>query len=164
MKTTNIKNFAPANVKNSGDAKEWAYCSYRGIERVKHDSKPYNVASDVEINEEKISIKASKFSLMSGKLCNGLTDFDKIWELYETNTHSNKFVYITEDFTAYEMNITEFKTFIYTFCKTEKESEKNGGAVKIRCKTESKKMIEWFQAKAWSYSFFYSYYTATLLK
>lgn len=148
MKTTNIKRFAPTEVKNAGDAKEWAYCSYRGIERTKHDAKPYNVASDLEINEEKISIKASKFSLMSGKLCNGLTSFDEIWELYETNTHSNKVVYITEDFTAYEMTITEFKTFVYTFCKTEKESEKNGGAIKIRCKTESKKMIEWFQAKA----------------
>ena len=148
MKTTNIKRFAPTEVKNAGDAKEWAYCSYRGIERTKHDAKPYNVASDLEINEEKISIKASKFSLMSGKLCNGLTSFDEIWKLYETNTHSNKVVYITEDFTAYEMTITEFKTFVYTFCKTEKESEKNGGAIKIRCKTESKKMIEWFQAKA----------------
>lgn len=148
MKTANIKNFAPTAVKNSGDAKEWAYCSYRGIERTKHDSKAYNVASDVEINEEKISIKASKFSLMSGKLCNGLTEFDDIWKLYETNVHSNKFVYITEDFTAYEMNISEFKTFVYKFCRTEKESKKNGGTTKIRCKTETKEMLEWFQVKA----------------
>lgn len=145
MKSANIKNFAPANVKNNGDAKEWAYCSYRGIERTTHDSKAYNVASDVEVGEEKISIKASKFSLMSGKLCNGLTEFNEIWTLYETNVHSNKFVYITEDFTAYEMTITEFKNFVFEFCKTEKESEKNGGAVKIRCKAESKKIIEWLE-------------------
>lgn len=145
MKSANLKNFVPANVKNAGDAREWAYCAYRGINRTKHDSAPYNVASDVVIGEEKISIKASKFSLMSGKLCNGLTEFNAIWELYEANVHSNKFVYITEDFTAYEMTIAEFKSFVFEFCKTEKESEKNGGAMKIRCKTESKKVIAWFE-------------------
>ena len=145
MKTANLKNFVPASAKNAGDAKEWAYCSYRGIERTKHDAMPYNLGSDVEIGEEKISIKSSKFSLMSGRLCNGLTEFNAIWELYELNVHSNKFVYITEDFIAYEMTITEFKTFVYEFCKTERESEKNGGAVKIRCKTESKKFIAWLE-------------------
>ena len=45
-----------------------------------------------------------------------------------------------------EMNKEEFKRFVYAFCKTERESSKNGGAMKIRCKEETRKMVEWFEA------------------
>lgn len=148
MKTANIRNFVPAGVKNAGDAREWAYCAYAGVERKKHDAGAYDRDSDVNVGDRHISIKASKFSLMSGSLCEGLTDFDSIWNLYASKVHSNTFVYIDVDYTAYEMTLVEFKAFVYAFCKTERESMKNGGATKIRCKAESKKMIEWLQARA----------------
>ena len=148
MKSANISKFAPASVKNAGIAREWAVCSYVGITRVTHDHTSYDKDSDVNVGDRHISIKASKFTLMSGSLCEGLTTFDAIWALYENKTHSNTFVYVTADFTAYEMNMDEFKTFVYTFCHIEKESAKNGGAYKIRCKAESKKMLQWFNERA----------------
>ena len=48
---------------------------------------------------------------------------------------------------CYEMNLPEFKQFVYAFCHTERESEKNGGAMKIRCRKESKKMLAWLAEK-----------------
>ena len=67
MKTYNL---IPVEAKKPSDAKEWAVCRYYGIERVSHDSKPYNVASDVDLGEKRISVKSEKFTLMAGSLCN----------------------------------------------------------------------------------------------
>lgn len=133
---------------NAGDAREWAVCSLMGVSRVKHDSKAYDKDSDVVVGTSRISVKASAFSLMAGSLCEGLTDFDDIWNLYERKTHSNTFVYVTKDFIAYIMNLTEFKQFVYKFCYTEQESKKNGGATKIRCRKESTKMVSWLSEMA----------------
>lgn len=130
------------------DAKEWSVARHYGITRTAHDSKPYNVASDVETGDKNISVKSSKFTLMSGSFCKGLSTMDEIWTLYETTTHSDTVAYVTEDFDAYEMTITEFKVFVYTFCSVQKESAKNGGTCKIRCRAETKKMVEWLQARA----------------
>lgn len=148
MKSVNILRFAPADVKNNGDRREWAVCAYEGVQRTKHDSIAYDKDSDVNAGERHISIKASKFTLMSGSLCEGRTSFDSIWELYAAKKHSNEWCYMTEDFTAYYMNLNEFKSFVYEFCGVEKESAKNGGAYKIRCKAESKRMLKWLEARA----------------
>ena len=149
MKSANISKFIPtASVKNAGITREWTVCSYVGITRVTHDHTSYDKDSDVNVGDRHISIKASKFTLMSGNLCEGLSDFDSIWALYAHKCHSNEWCYVTEDFTAYFMDKDEFKTFVYTFCHIEKESEKNGGAYKIRCKAESKKMLQWFNERA----------------
>ena len=134
--------------RNAGDAREWALCNYYGCERCKHDSLAYDKASDLSVNGMDISIKASAITLMSGNLCNGLESFDDIWSLYAENVHSNTFAYITNDFTVYMMNLGEFERFVRTFCRTERESEKNGGAMKIRCRKESAKMLKWLAAEA----------------
>lgn len=144
MKTYNL---IPVEAKKIADAKEWAVCKHYGIERVAHDAKAYNKASDVDTGDKHISVKSAKFTLMAGSLCEGLTEFDDIWNLYETNTHSNCAVYVTEDFKGYEMNMAEFKEFVYKFCRVERESAKNGGACKIRCRSESKALIAWLNAK-----------------
>lgn len=134
--------------KNAGDAKEWALASFYHIERKAHDWARYDRASDICVGERHISVKSSGFTLMNGNLCEGLEDFDSIWALYKSRTHSNCFVYVTNDYIAYEMTIEEFEEFVFTFCRTERESEKNGGAVKIRCRHESKKMVRWLAARA----------------
>ena len=141
-------NLNRVNADKIADAKEWSVALHYGITRVAHDSKPYNVASDVETGKKNISVKSSKFTLMSGSFCKGLSTMDEIWTLYENTTHSDTFAYVTEDFSAYEMNIEEFKTFVYTFCTVQRECAKNGGACKIRCRAETKKMVEWLQARA----------------
>ena len=134
--------------RNAGDAREWALCNYFGCDRCKHDAAAYDKASDLSVNGMDISIKASAFTLMSGNLCDGRDTFDGIWELFAERTHSNRFAYITNDFTVYMMNLGEFERFVRTFCRTERESEKNGGAMKIRCRKESAKMLAWLAAEA----------------
>lgn len=138
----------PVLAKNAGDAREWALCSHFGIDRTAHDSKSYDKASDCETAEHNYSVKASGFTLMSGNLCEGLTDFEGIWRLYSERVHSDRFVYITADWTAFEMDLTEFGIFIHNFCFLERESAKNGGATKIRCRKESSKMIAWLTERA----------------
>lgn len=129
--------------KNAGIAREWALCRHYMVERTSHDSLAYDKGSDLDAAGKHISIKASAFTLMSGALCEGIEDFDGIWNLYESRVHSDTFAYITADFTVYEMNIDEFKQFVYAFAHTERESEKNGGQVKIRLRKESGKMLKW---------------------
>ena len=142
-------NFAPASApKNHGIAVEWGICSHYGITRVAHDHAAYDKDSDVNFGDKHMSVKASKFTLMSGSLCEGRETFDGIWELFAERTHSNTFVYGAQTGKAYEMNLDEFKRFVYTFCTVQRESEKNGGAAKIRCRAESKKMLDWLEARA----------------
>ena len=130
---------------NRGDAREWALCKYYNVNREAHDSSSYKDNSDINIDGKHISVKSSGFTLMSGKLCGGLQDFNEIWNLFEQNVHSNVFAYVTKTFTVYEMNMNEFKAFMYTFGYLEKESEKNGGQLKIRCRKESQKMEKWLK-------------------
>lgn len=125
------------------DAAEWALCKRYGIERAKHDSSAYDKDSDVSAGDVRISVKTSAFTLMSGNLCEGREDFDGIWNLYAERVHSNQFAYVTMQGVCYMMNLSEFKRFVYMFCHTERESEKNGGQVKIRCRKESGKMLRW---------------------
>lgn len=134
--------------KNAGIAREWALCHYYNVERTAHDSLAYDKGSDLDAAGKHISIKASAFTLMSGNLCEGRDTFDGIWNLYEARVHSDTFAYVTADFVVYEMSLAEFKMFVYTFAHTERESEKNGGALKIRLRKESGKMIQWLQAQA----------------
>ena len=141
-------NLCPINAKNMGDAREWALCNYFGCTRCKHDKTPYDQGSDISVNGMDISVKSSAFTLMAGNLCEGRETFDGIWSLYAERVHSNTFAYITTDFTAYIMNIDEFCQFVYNFCYIERDSEKNGGKMKIRCKKESQKMRKWLAAVA----------------
>lgn len=132
----------------AGDAREWATAEYFGVMRTRHDSGAYDRDSDVNAGELHISVKSSAFTLMSGSLCEGRDTFDGIWELYATRTHSNRVVYVTLDFTAYMMTLSEFREFVYMFCHTERESAKNGGTTKIRCAKETQKMLRWLENRA----------------
>lgn len=137
-----------ADATNAGDAREWGLCAHYGVERSAHDSKRYDVASDIEVGDKHISVKASAFTLMSGSLCEGKETLDEIWGIFAERVHSNTFAYVTKDGTAYEMNLSEFKDLVYTFCKVERESEENGGAYKVRAKKESGIMRKWLEARA----------------
>lgn len=133
---------------NAGIAREWALCRHYMVERTAHDSVAYDKGSDLNVGEKHISIKASAFTLMSGSLCEGIEDFNGIWNLYAKRVHSNIFAYVTEDFQVYEMNLAEFKQFVYAFARTERESAKNGGAVKIRLRKETKIMRAYLAERA----------------
>ena len=145
MTTANLTRI-PA--RNEGDAREWSVCAFMNAPRAIHDSKAYDKDSDCNAGDLHISVKSSAFTLMAGSLCEGLTDFDSIWNLYAERVHSNAFAYVTAEFVMYLMNLEEFKKFVYAFCKLERESEKNGGAMKIRCRKESGKMLRWLAENA----------------
>lgn len=134
--------------KNAGIAREWALCHHYGIERTSHDHVAYDKGSDIEIDDMHISVKSSAFTLMSGRLCEGRDTMEGIWNLYAEHTHSNAFAYVSVAFKAYIMNIDEFKLFVFTFCALERESSKNGGALKIKCRKESGKMLRWLEEHA----------------
>ena len=146
MNTYTIAHLSTA--KNAGIAREHDLCAYMGIERTTHDSTDYRTSSDICLGERHISVKASAFTLMSGNMCEGETTFEGIWSVYKRNTHSNEWAYVTEDYRVYEMDMPEFEEFVRVFGKTERESEKNGGQMKIRLRKESKKMLAWLAAYA----------------
>ena len=133
---------------NAGVAREWALCRYYGIERTAHDHTPYDKGSDIEVGGLNISVKASRFSLMAGTLCEGRDTVESIWTLYAERVHSNRFAYVTKDFTVYLMTLDEFGAFVHKFCTIEHESTKNGGRAKVKCRHESRAMLEWLAANA----------------
>lgn len=133
--------------KSISDNCEWALCRRFGYMRNSHDSKNYMIASDCEFGNMRMSVKTSKFTLMSGSFCKDCRDFNDIWNKYEKTTHSNVFVYITLDFVAYFMDINEFRELTYTFGHVERESKKNGGMPKVRFAAESKKVINWLEER-----------------
>ena len=94
-----------ADATNAGDAREWGLCAHYGVERSAHDSKRYDVASDIEVGDKHISVKASAFTLMSGSLCEGRETLEGIWEIFAERVHSNTFAYVTKDGTAYDLPI-----------------------------------------------------------
>jgi hypothetical protein len=133
--------------KTAGDRGEWSLAHYYGISRTKHDSKRFDQDSDLNVGNKHISVKVARFSLIAGCLTKDCTTFDEIWLFYESKVHSNCFAYITKDLTVYEMNLDEFKAFVYLFCGLERESKKNGGYLKIKARSESKKMLNWLAAQ-----------------
>ena len=148
MKKIDLTAYAIARMtNNNGINKEWLFGAAFGIERSTHDHTRYDMASDYMVDGIGYSVKASHFTLMTGSLCEGRTTFDGIWNLYESKVHSDRFVYITDDCTAYIMTLAEFKQLVYEFGRLERDSSKNGGHAKIRCLRESKKMREWFKAQ-----------------
>ena len=141
MKATKIQHISTAT--NAGIAREHDYCASLGINRTKHDSNDYRTTSDIVIGNHHISVKSSGFTLMTGTLCNGAETLEDIWNVYEQTTDATEVAYITSENIAYTMNIKEFKTFVMTFCRTERDSKKNGGKMKVRCRHESEKMRQW---------------------
>ena len=55
------------------------------------------------------------------------------------------FAYVTKDYQVYEMNASEFKEFLEKFGYLSYESDTK--KIKIKAKSESKAMLEWFKAR-----------------
>lgn len=109
-----------------------------------HDHIRYDKGSDIP--EFHMSVKSAKFTLMSGNLCES-QDFDGIVEEFFQKTASEQFAYVTQDMIAYIMTATEFKEFVYNFCRLERESSQNGGRYKVKMRMESKKVIEFLKTR-----------------
>jgi hypothetical protein len=58
------------------------------------------------------------------------------------------YIYITAELVAYTMSKAEYLEFATKFATLTRESAKNGGAEKLRFKSESKALLEWLKARA----------------
>lgn len=133
---------------NDGICREWALCRYFGIEKSVHDNTSYDKGSDIELPDGRnISVKSKAFSLMCGNLCEGCRTFEGIWRRYYKRCHSNLWAYITLDWQCYMMDKKEFSKFVHMFAGLERESQKNGGGLKIKGRAETQKRIEWLEAQ-----------------
>ena len=144
MKFVTIKNVSIK--KNNGDRAEENFDFFMNGKISGKDSKAYNIDSDVNCNGIGYSVKSNHFSLVSAGLLKGETMAEML-DYYFATVHSTMAVYVTKDNIAYVMNMNEFRQMLEMFAGLERESSKNGGGVKIRCRAESKKMREWLAEK-----------------
>lgn len=105
----------------------------------KHDSVEFSKGADVL----DYSIKTSHASLPS--TLKGETIADKLEDMYKRD-YANKYVYISDDNIAYIMNKCEFTAFVLAFGRLERDSQKNGGGMKVRLLRESTRMLAWLNA------------------
>ena len=111
----------------------------------RHDSVPFDKGSDIP--EIHASVKSARFTLVSANISNGETLDEKLDD-YFARVASSLFIYVTKDLTAYYMTAIDFRAFLEVFTALERESEKNGGGMKVRAKSESKAMLRWLEARA----------------
>lgn len=70
-------------------------------------------------------------------------------EEYLVNDKAERFAYVVKDMTkAYIMSRALYIQFVHMFATLTRESAKNGGAEKLRLKSESKAMLEWLSERA----------------
>ena len=110
----------------------------------KHDHVTFYMDSDIP--EYSMSVKSSGFTLASGKVNMGETFDEKLADFFG-RVHSDKFAYVTVSMVAYIMDRNEFEQFLRTFGYMDRDSQKNGGLLKVKCRKESKKMLNWFEAR-----------------
>lgn len=110
-----------------------------GIATHKHDSVEFSKGADVL----DYSVKTSHASLPS--TLKGETIADKLNDMYKRD-YANKYVYISDNNDAYIMNKCEFTAFVTEFGRLERDSQKNGGGIKVRLLKESSRMLAWLNA------------------
>lgn len=99
----------------------------------KADNTPYYKSGD--IND--LQIKSAKATI-----CKGLDLFEHL-----AKDKATSYGYVIKDFSKmFVMNRKEYIEFITLFGTVTRESAKNGGAEKIRLKSESRAMIEWLES------------------
>ena len=119
--------------KNNGQHKEQAARFTLTGEIIKADNKPYYMGGDIG----DLQVKSSKATI-----CNGTN-----LKAHIANDGANRYGYVDDACEIiYIMDSTEDIEFVEQVGYITKDSEKNGGAEKIRLKAESRKMIEWLMA------------------
>ena len=125
----------PRQYKNNGQhAEQVARYTLTG-KVCKADNKPFTAGGDCS----DIQIKSARATVCRG------TDI----KAHIAMDGANRYGYINASFTVmYLMSADEWLEFASLFGTVTRESQKNGGAVKIRLKAEGKEMTEWLRARA----------------
>lgn len=135
MTTIKLNNKIERTYKNNGQHAEQVMRFTLTGEIVKADNLRHDLGGDVL----DIQVKSAKASVCKGY------DLDA----YLAVDGASRYAYVTKDFeTAYIMNRNEYKEFVSEFGARTHESQKNGGGEKIRLLDESRRMLEWFGARA----------------
>lgn len=134
MTVINLTSIERFYANNGQEAERVFRYTYTG-ELTKADNIKHTDGADCE----DIQIKSARASVCKG------TDI----EAYLATDMAKRFAYVVKDFTrAYIMDRITYIAFVKTFGTVTRESEKNGGAEKIRLKSESRAMLEWLRERA----------------
>lgn len=133
MTAITLRQITRTYANNGQHAEQTARYTLTGrIERA--DNKPFTLGGDCG----DIQIKSARATI-----CHG-TDI----RAHIAMDGANRYGYVTADFaTMYLMSADEYFEFATLFGTLTRESEKNGGATKIRLKAEGKAMTKWFSEK-----------------
>ena len=129
MKTITLKTVARIYSNNGQHAEQVARYTLTG-EICKADNKPFTAGADCL----DIQIKSARATI-----CRGL---DIVSHLEQDK--AQRYGYVVKDFSVmYIMDKAEYLEFCNLFATVTRESTRNGGAVKLRLKDESKAMLKW---------------------
>ena len=123
---------------NRGDLKECLYKATLGLAPVKDGNGRFDTCDDVPETGE--SVKSAKATLTSVKLG---TTYEEIKANYFERAYSKKWVWVVlhdEELITYHMNKEEFSDFMDNFASLQ------SGVIRFR--TDSTKMIQWFENRA----------------
>ena len=99
----------------------------------KADNKPFTAGGDIG----DLQVKSARATICKG------TDIKAHIEM----DGAERYGYIDESLTMYIMTKDEYLEFALKFATLTRESSANGGAEKLRLKSESKEMKEWLKAR-----------------
>lgn len=125
----------PRQYKNNGQHAEQVGRYTLTGEVCKADNKPFIAGGDCG----DIQIKSARATICRG------TDI----KAHIAMDGANRYGYVNASFTVmYLMNADEWLEFTSLFGTVTRESQKNGGAIKMRLKAEGREMTEWLRARA----------------
>lgn len=126
--------FQKSTLKNSGQRVEQDIRFTLTGEMVKPDNIPATVAGDCLGYQ----IKSARATICKG------TDIAE----HLKQDAATAYIYGTLEGKGYIMSRTEYFEFATTFATVTRDSEKNGGAVKTRLKSESRALLRWLEERA----------------
>lgn len=119
--------------KNNGQHAEQTFRYTLTGEIVNADNKPFTAGGDCGIYQ----VKSARATVCKG------TDLNS----HIAQDGAEMYAYVTADFsTAYIMNPDEYKAFVIEFGTVTRDSNKNGGAEKLRLGHETRAMREYLEA------------------
>lgn len=134
MTTIELKELNRQYKNNGQHAEQVARYTLTG-EVCKADNKPFTAGGDCG----DIQIKSARATV-----CHG-TDI----KAHIAMDGANRYGYVNANFTVmYLMSADEWFEFASLFGTATRESQSNGGAVKMRLKAEGREMVEWLRARA----------------
>lgn len=99
----------------------------------KADNTPFYKSGDIN----NLQVKSARATV-----CKGLNLFEHL-----AKDKATSYGYVVKDFSKmFVMDRKEYVEFVTVFGTVTRESTKNGGATKIRLKSESRAMIEWLES------------------